>query len=35
MEVRPSDIRYTQDSIKDEFQDGRKITDVFRDLLHG
>ena len=33
--LRPSGIRFTRENIESQFDDGRKLTDTFRDLLYG
>ena len=35
IKLRPSGIRFTRENIETQFDDGRKLTDTFRDLLHG
>ena len=35
MQLRPSNIRFTQDSIGCRFTDGKRLTDTFRELLYG
>lgn len=33
--IHPKDIKYTQDSIKAQFRDGRELTSTLEDLLYG